>query len=91
MSGILLAFPIAYVLISLNIHKVFGKAIATEVVYSAIFGTVSLAVFCIAFAVFVNIVALTYVLFISLLGSVLTTALMVIVESQVKKHRLFLN
>ena len=51
LTGIMLAFPIAYLLISFNIHKEFGKAIAIEVVYSAIFGTVSLAVFCIAFAV----------------------------------------
>ena len=91
LSGILLAFPIAYVLITFNIHKVFGKAMVTEVVYSAVFGTVSLAVFCIAFALFVKIFTLTYVLLVSLLGSVLTTALMLVVESQVQKHRLFLK
>ena len=91
LSGVLLAFPIAYVLISFNIHKVFGKATVTEVVYSAVFGTVSLAVFCIAFALFVKIFTLTYVLLVSLLGSVLTTALMLVVESQIQKHRLFLK
>ena len=89
MTGILLAFPIAYLLISFNIHKEFGKAIAIEVVYSAIFGTVSLAVFCIAFAVLLKIATLTYVLLLSLLGSVLTTAFMIKVGSMVQKHRLF--
>ena len=91
LSGILLAFPIAYVLISFNIHQVFGKATVTEVVYSAVFGTVSLAVFCIAFAFFVKIFTLTYVLLVSLLGSVLTTALMLGVESQIQKRSLFLK
>ena len=91
LSGILLAFPIAYVLISFNIHKGFGKTVATEVVYSAVLGTVSLAVFCIAFAVFVKIFPLNYVLLVSLLGSVLTTSLMLIIESQIQKHRLFLK
>ena len=45
LTGILLAFPIAYILIPFRKHKEFGKVIADEVVYSAIFGTVSLAVF----------------------------------------------
>ena len=89
LTGIMLAFPIAYLLISFNIHKEFGKAIAIEVVYSAIFGTVSLAVFCIAFAVLVKIVTPTYVLLLSLLGSVLTTAFMIKLGSMVQKHRLF--
>ena len=58
LSGTLLAFPIAYILISFNIHQVFGKSIVTGVVYSALLGTISLAVFCVAFAILLQMVPL---------------------------------
>ena len=91
LSGVLLAFPIAYVLISFNIHKGFGEITVTKVVYSAILGTISLAVFCIVFAVFLHKAPLIYVLCISLIGSVLMTALMLVLEAKFQKHCLFLN
>ncbi len=86
LSGILLAFPIAYILISFNIHQVFGKSIVTGVVYSALFGTISLAVFCVAFAILLQIVPLLYVLVLSLFGSVFVTALMLILDTKVKNQ-----
>ena len=86
LSGILLAFPIAYILISFNIHQVFGKSIVTGVVYSALFGTISLAVFCVAFAILLQMVPLIYVLVISLFGSVFVTALMLILDTKVKNQ-----
>ena len=92
LSGILLAFPIAYILISFNIHKVFGKSIVTGVVYSALFGTVSLAVFCVAFTILLQMVPLIYVLVLSLFGSVFVTALMLILEAKIAKNHLsFIN
>ena len=91
LSGVLLAFPIAYVLISFNIHKGFGEITVTKVVYSAILGTISLAVFCIVFAVFLHKAPLIYILCISLIGSVLMTALMLVLEAKFQKHCLFLN
>ena len=84
LSGILLAFPIAYILISFNIHHVFGKSIVTGVVYSALFGTISLAVFCVAFTILLQMVPLIYVLVLSLFGSVFVTALMLILDTKVK-------
>lgn len=92
LSGILLAFPIAYILISFNIHKVFGKSIVTGVVYSALFGTISLAVFCVAFTILLQMVPLIYVLVLSLFGSVFVTALMLILEAKIAKNHLsFIN
>lgn len=91
LAGVLLAFPIAYALISFNIHKGFGEITVTKVVYSAILGTISLAVFCIVFAVFLHMVPLIYGLFISLIGSVLVTALLLLVQTKFQKYRLFLN
>ena len=86
LSGTLLAFPIAYILISFNIHQVFGKSIVTGVVYSALLGTISLAVFCVAFAILLQMVPLIYVLVISLFGSVFVTALMLILDTKVKNQ-----
>jgi hypothetical protein len=92
LSGILLAFPIAYILISFNIHKVFGKSIVTGVVYSALFGTISLAVFCIAFVILLQMVPVIYVLVLSLFGSVFVTALMLILEAKIAQNHLsFIN
>ena len=91
LSGVLLAFPIAYVLISFNIHKEFGENIAIGVVYSAIFGTISLAVFCFVFAIVLQLVPLIYVLIISVIGSFFITALMLILQAKLQKHSLFLN
>ena len=86
LSGTLLAFPIAYILISFNIHQVFGKSIVTGVVYSALLGTISLAVFCVAFAILLQMVPLLYVLVLSLFGSVFVTALMLILDTKVKNQ-----
>jgi len=86
LSGILQAFPIAYILISFNIHQVFGKSIVTGVVYSALFGTISLAVFCVAFTILLQMVPLIYVLVLSLFGSVFVTALMLILDTKVKNQ-----
>ena len=91
LSGVLLAFPIAYVLISFSIHKGFGEIIVTRVIYSAILGTISLAVFCIVFALFLHKVPLIYGLCISLIGSVLITALLLVLQTKFQKYRLFLN
>ena len=64
----------------------FGKSIVTGVVYSALFGTISLAVFCVAFAILLQIVPLLYVLVLSLFGSVFVTALMLILDTKVKNQ-----
>ena len=86
LSGILLAFPIAYILISFNIHQAYGKSSVTGVVYSALFGTISLAVFCVAFTILLQIFPLIYVLVLSLFGSVFVTALMLILDTKVKNQ-----
>lgn len=45
-SGLLLAFPIGYAVLSVTIHEQFGAAAAAATLYSAILGTLSLAGFC---------------------------------------------
>lgn len=45
-SGMLLAFPIGYSVISITLHEQFGAATAAGTLYSAILGTISLAAFC---------------------------------------------
>ena len=64
----------------------FGKSTVTGVVYSALLGTISLAVFCVAFAILLQMVPLIYVLVISLFGSVFVTALMLILDTKVKNQ-----
>ncbi len=45
-SGLLLAFPIGYTVLSITIHEQFGAATVAATLHSAIFGTISLAGFC---------------------------------------------
>lgn len=45
-SGLLLAFPIGYTVLSVTIHEQFGAQVAVATLHSAIFGTISLAGFC---------------------------------------------
>lgn len=48
-TGMILAFPIGYALISVTVHEQYGVATVISVVHSAILGTIGLATFCIAF------------------------------------------
>ncbi|ADP19998.1 putative membrane protein 91 (plasmid) [Achromobacter xylosoxidans A8] len=50
-SGLLLAFPIGYTVLSITIHEEFGAQAATATLHSAIFGTISLAGFCAVLAI----------------------------------------
>lgn len=51
LSGILLAFPVGYALISVTVHKQYGTASVIGVLHSAVLGTIGLATFCVAFAI----------------------------------------
>ncbi|OZI42949.1 hypothetical protein [Bordetella genomosp. 4] len=50
-SGLLLAFPIGYTVLSITIHEQFGAQAAAATLHSAIFGTISLAGFCAVLAI----------------------------------------
>lgn len=49
-SGILLAFPISFVVICFTTHETFGSAILISFARSALLGSISLAAFCLGFA-----------------------------------------
>lgn len=49
-SGLLLSFPIGYSVISITLHQQMGRVTAMRTLYSAIYGTISLGVFCTALA-----------------------------------------
>ncbi|MFK5979875.1 MAG: hypothetical protein QM488_13410 [Rhizobiaceae bacterium] len=51
LSGILLAFPIGYALISITVHEQYGAASVISVLHSALLGTIGLATFCVTFAI----------------------------------------
>ncbi len=81
LSGILLAFPIGYALISLTIHEQFGAPTVIGVVYSALFGTISLATFCVAFIASLHIFPPLIAIVFSLLASFgATSGMMLIVR-----------
>ena len=50
-SGLLLAFPIGYTVLSITIHEQYGAQAAAATLHSAIFGTISLAGFCAVLAI----------------------------------------
>lgn len=49
-SGLLLSFPIGYLVISVTLHQQMGRVVTMTTLYSAIFGTLSLTGFCAALA-----------------------------------------
>ena len=79
MSGFLLAFPIGYALISLTVHERFGVPTVTRMVFSALFGTISLATFCVALAYLLDFATPETAFIASLIASVGMSGLMVII------------
>ena len=80
LSGILLAFPIGYALISLTIHAQFGAATVVGVVFSALLGTISLATFCIVFVIALPGLSPVKALIVGLTASVVVTASMMLIS-----------
>ncbi|MBL4739656.1 MAG: hypothetical protein JKY12_01600 [Sneathiella sp.] len=78
LSGILLAFPIGYALISVTVHEQYGTASVIGVLHSALLGTISLATFCVAFAVFLQNFSAISAFFFGLTASLSITSLMVL-------------
>ena len=73
----LLAFPVGYALISVTVHEQYGAASVVGVLHSALLGTISLATFCIAFAVFLESLPATGAFLMGLAISLTITALLV--------------
>jgi len=88
MSGTLLAFPIGYALISLTIGEQFGAAAASAVVYSALLGTISLATFCVAFAVGLHGSSPINAFLLGLAASVGATAVMMRVVRSARRRKI---
>jgi len=86
LSGILLAFPIGYALISVTVHEQYGTASVIGVLHSALLGTISLATFCVAFAVFLQNFSAINAFFLGLTASLVSTSLMVL-SSLIKWRR----
>lgn len=76
LSGILLAFPIGYAMISVTIHERFGASTVTNVTYAAILGTLSLATFCVAFALALDAGSASVAFVFALIASVASTGFM---------------
>jgi hypothetical protein len=87
LSGVLLAFPIGYALISLTIHEQFGAPTVIGVVYSALFGTISLATFCVAFVYALHVFAPLLAIVISLFVSFGATAGMMVIARRKRPLR----
>lgn len=86
-SGILLAFPIGYALISLTIHERYGVPTVIGVVYSALFGTISLATFCVAFIYSLHVLAPLPAIALSTFASFGATGGMMIIARQNRRIR----
>jgi hypothetical protein len=77
-TGMLLAFPIFYALLSITIHKQYGTATVIHVLHSALLGTVGLAIFCATFAVFLQSITAISAFFIGLVTSLAATGCMML-------------
>lgn len=75
-SGLLLAFPIGYTVLSITIHEQFGAETAAATLHSAMFGTMSLAGFCVTLALAIPAIAPIWAFVIALaVSSSITVAL----------------
>ncbi len=77
-SGLLLAFPIGYTVLSITIHERFGAETAVATLHSAIFGTISLAGFCAALAAAVPTIPAFWAFLIALAVSLVITVALIL-------------
>lgn len=78
LSGILLAFPIGYAFISITVHRQYGKANVIDVLHSALLGTIGLASFCAAFALYLQSLSEIDAFLIGLTASLAVTSLLIL-------------
>lgn len=79
-SGLLLAFPIGYTVLSVTIHEQFGAQVAATTLHSAIFGTISLAAFCAMLAVAIPRMPVAAAFILALSVSLATTIVLVLLS-----------
>lgn len=72
-SGLLLAFPVGYTVLSVTIHEQFGSAAVKAALYSAILGTISLGGFCATLAFALSFLPPLWAFLAGLVASVLIT------------------
>jgi len=77
-TGMLLAFPIFYALLSITIHKQYGTATVINVLHSALLGTIGLAIFCIVLTVCLQSFTAITAFFIGLIASLVATGCMML-------------
>lgn len=75
-TGMLLAFPIFYVLLSITIHQQYGAATVINVLHSALLGTIGLGIFCATLVVCLQSFTATIAFFIGLVASLAATSCM---------------
>jgi len=73
LSGTLLAFPIGFALIAFIAHTDFDESIVIKVLFSTILGTISLATFCISFAILTTYLSSDLAFILGLLVAILAT------------------
>ena len=79
-SGVILAFPIGYAVIAITIHQKIGISHVINTLHAALFGSSSLAAFCLIFVLFLNNVNSMAALSIATIASVLTTVVLILVS-----------
>ncbi|MGB3291312.1 MAG: hypothetical protein WBA83_18745 [Burkholderiaceae bacterium] len=77
-SGLLLAFPIGYSVLSITIHEQFGAQMAVATLHSAILGTISLAGFCAVLALAIPNMPATWAFILAVLVSLAITMALVL-------------
>lgn len=86
-SGLLLAYPIGFTMISVTIHQQFGNAHVVAVLHSGILGTISLAGFCFTLALTVRLLPEGY----AFLSALAVSGTITLVVASRSRARLFLN
>ncbi|MGH1439201.1 MAG: hypothetical protein ACRBBR_03725 [Cellvibrionaceae bacterium] len=76
-SGLLIAFPIGYTVLSITIHQQYGSASVISVLHAAMLGAIGLMSFCFALAITVHHFTPLYAFYIALATSFLSTLLLV--------------
>lgn len=77
-SGLLLAFPIGYTVLSITIHEQFGAQMAVATLHSAIFGTISLAGFCTMLALAIPNMPVAWAFILALFVSLAITIVLIL-------------
>jgi len=77
-TGMILAFPMFYALLSITIHKQYGAATVINVLHSALLGTIGLAIFCITLTVCLQSFTAITAFFIGLVASLVATSCMML-------------